>query len=107
MANESLAQLEAKYKQLEKTYNVERAALEKQILQARKGEQSGALEKIRSLMSEYGIGLDDLGLKKHGKTSKKTGTVVAQFRGPNGETWSGRGRQPRWLGDDREQFRIK
>ena len=107
MENESLAQLQAKYEQLEKEYNSARMALEKQIEQARRSEQSAALEKIRSLMNEFGLGVDDLGLKRKAKTSKKTGAVAAQFRGANGETWTGRGRQPRWLGDDREKFRIK
>jgi DNA-binding protein H-NS len=39
--------------------------------------------------------------------------IAPRYRGPNGETWSGRGRQPRWLaeleasGHSREEFRIK
>jgi DNA-binding protein H-NS len=39
--------------------------------------------------------------------------IAAKYRGPSGETWSGRGRQPRWLaeleatGRNREEFRIK
>ena len=37
-----------------------------------------------------------------GKTSAargaaKGGKVPAKYRGPNGESWSGRGKQPRWL----------
>lgn len=41
------------------------------------------------------------------------GTVPAQFRGPNGDEWSGRGKSPKWLaeaekaGRSREDFRIK
>ncbi|MDQ8150828.1 MAG: H-NS histone family protein, partial [Gemmatimonadota bacterium] len=27
----------------------------------------------------------------------KGGKVPAKYRGPNGEVWSGRGKQPRWL----------
>ena len=40
------------------------------------------------------------------------GSVPARFRGPNGETWSGRGRMPKWLsameaqGRKRDEFRI-
>jgi DNA-binding protein H-NS len=39
--------------------------------------------------------------------------LTPKYRGPSGEMWSGRGRQPRWLteleasGHDREEFRIK
>jgi len=38
--------------------------------------------------------------------------LPAKFRGPNGETWSGRGHPPNWLtilegtGANREQFRV-
>ncbi len=46
--------------------------------------------------------------------SKSAGTVVAaKYRGPNGETWSGRGLMPRWLsalvaqGKTREDFAVK
>ncbi len=44
---------------------------------------------------------------------KTAGTVVAaKFKGPNGETWSGRGLTPRWLstliaqGQSKESFAI-
>ena len=47
------------------------------------------------------------------KSRRDTGTpVAAKFRGPNGETWSGRGIPPKWLtaleaqGRNREEFRI-
>jgi len=47
------------------------------------------------------------------KSRRDTGTpVAAKFRGPNGETWSGRGIPPKWLtaleaqGRTREEFRI-
>jgi DNA-binding protein H-NS len=38
--------------------------------------------------------------------------ITPKYRGPSGETWSGRGRQPRWLaeleaaGHNREEFLI-
>jgi DNA-binding protein H-NS len=62
-------------------------------------------------MQEYGITLADLGgVVKASKTRK---AVAAQFRNPvNGDTWSGRGRVPRWLaalegaGHKREEFAI-
>lgn len=31
------------------------------------------------------------------KAAKATGPVEAKYRGPNGETWSGRGLTPKWL----------
>lgn len=52
--------------------------------------------------------------KRARKPSKQAGTKVApKYRGPNGETWSGRGVMPRWLaalvaqGKTRESFAIK
>lgn len=48
------------------------------------------------------------------KTAGKAGAkVAAKYRGPKGETWSGRGSMPRWLaelvaqGRTRESFAIK
>lgn len=39
--------------------------------------------------------------------------IEPKYRGPNGETWSGRGKLPKWIkklidaGQDKEAFRIK
>jgi DNA-binding protein H-NS len=51
---------------------------------------------------------------KRNTAARKTGQVVAaKYRGPNGETWSGRGLAPRWLatliasGKSKEDFAIK
>ena len=76
---------------------------------ARKDELSGAIQKIKDLMQQYGITVDDLSSGTRAKPAKPKGTVPAQFKNPEtGETWTGRGRAPRWLdGKDREQFRIE
>lgn len=108
MTDQTLAQLQSKYQQLEVDFKRERAALEKQMADLKKAGQADAVAKIRSLMSEFGIAPGDLGAgKKARKSSKESGPVAPKYRGPNGETWSGRGRQPTWLGNDREKFRIK
>jgi DNA-binding protein H-NS len=108
MTNPTLAELQKQYDQLQVDFKRDRAALEKQMSDVKKAEQADALAKIRSIMSEYGIAPGDLGAgKKPRKTSKQSGPVAPKYRGPNGETWTGRGRQPTWLGDDREKFRIK
>lgn len=48
------------------------------------------------------------------KTAKTAGVkVAAKYRGPNGETWSGRGLMPRWLagmvkeGRSKEDFLVQ
>lgn len=75
---------------------------------ARKDELSGAMQKIKDLMQQYGITVDDLSSGTRAKPAKVKGTVAAQFKNPEtGETWTGRGRAPRWLvGKDKEQFRM-
>lgn len=52
--------------------------------------------------------------KVAGPKGKKSGaSVAAKYRGPKGETWSGRGLMPRWLsalvaqGQAKEDFAIK
>jgi DNA-binding protein H-NS len=48
------------------------------------------------------------------RTRKDAGEPVpVKFRGPNGETWSGRGRMPKWLqaaeanGESRDKYLVK
>ena len=46
------------------------------------------------------------------KVKKPTAAVAAKYRGPNGESWSGRGLTPKWLatliaqGNAKEQYLI-
>ncbi|WGG48898.1 H-NS histone family protein [Rugamonas sp. DEMB1] len=75
---------------------------------ARKDEINGAIQKIRELMQLHGVTAEDLAAGSRAKQAKAKGTVAAQFKNPEtGDTWTGRGRAPRWLdGKDKEQFRI-
>ncbi len=82
----------------------QKEALERQIEQTTTQERGSAIEKVRALMSEYGLTVADLGGKtgasaKVAKKSKTGGTkVAAKYRNTStGESWSGRGLQPRWL----------
>lgn len=76
---------------------------------ARQDEITGAVQQIKSLMQQYGITVADLSSTRTAKVMKTKGSVAAQFKNPEtGETWTGRGRAPRWLdGKDRETYRIK
>lgn len=76
---------------------------------ARKNEIDDAITKIKDLMQMYGVSIEDLSSGSRAKPAKAKGTVAAQFKNSEtGETWTGRGRAPRWLdGKDKEQFRIK
>lgn len=74
----------------------QKQALEKRIEDARRAERSEAIRKIRDLMEQYGLSPADL---KPGATrSRKGGKVPAKYRDPaTGDSWSGRGLQPKWL----------
>lgn len=88
----------------------QRAELEKQIEQTRREERESALNQIRQLMSQYGLTAADLaGRSGSPKAARGTGNaasttgrsgakVAAKYRdAQSGDTWSGRGLQPRWL----------
>lgn len=112
--------------------------LTKQASEIKAREFAKTVQDILAKMNAFGIGLKDLqsgraskaaakgkvrkpvsslsrrtGVKAKSK-SKNAGVVVAaKFRGPNGESWSGRGLMPRWLsafvaqGKPKEEFAIK
>ncbi|MBV8123506.1 MAG: H-NS histone family protein [Burkholderiaceae bacterium] len=75
----------------------QRAALDQQIAATKDRERAEAVAKVRSLMTEYGLTALDLGARPS-KTAKPTQKVAAKYRNKaTGETWSGRGLQPKWL----------
>ena len=89
--------------------------LQKQASEIKAREFDKTVQDIREKMKAFGITVKDLqsapvGRKVRGKAvvaaktkpsggkSKAAGGVVAaKYRGPNGESWSGRGLTPRWL----------
>jgi DNA-binding protein H-NS len=104
------------------------ANLQKQADEIRSKEFDTTIIEIRQKMLAFGITIKDLQSTKvkskpgrkpktvsAGKTAKakKPGVAVAaKYRGPNGETWTGRGLTPKWLaslvaaGATKEQFLI-
>ena len=79
----------------------QKAALEKQISDAQREERASAIAQIKALMSEHGLTLADLGNRSAPLPQpKKAGTVkvAAKYRDSvTGDSWSGRGLQPKWL----------
>jgi DNA-binding protein H-NS len=80
-------------------------------------------EAKESLISEFqdraqkmGLSLTDLFPAKTGKKekekNKKGDERAVKYRGPNGESWSGHGKPPKWIkaleseGHKREEFRV-
>lgn len=104
--------------------------LQKQANEIKSKEFSSTVQEILAKMQAFGITVKDLqtakpakagkagrkakvGVEKTPKASKKSKVAVApKFRGPNGETWSGRGLTPKWLaaliaqGQPKESFAI-
>ena len=79
----------------------QRAALDQQIVAAQREARESAIAKVCALMEEHGLTMADLQPRKPRpapKSGKAGGKVPAKYRNKaTGETWSGRGLQPRWL----------
>lgn len=77
----------------------QKEALERQIEQTRQQDRSDAIAKVRALMDEYGLTVADLSGKGIPKPRAGKGNkVAAKYRNSaTGESWSGRGLQPKWL----------
>jgi len=74
----------------------QKASLEKQIADAQREERQAAISQVKSLMAEHGLTMADLDSRS--KTKSAGGKVAPKYRNKaTGETWSGRGLQPRWL----------
>ncbi|MCX8520506.1 MAG: H-NS histone family protein [Rhodoferax sp.] len=105
------------------------ANLQKQAEELRSKEYQATIVEIRQKMQAFGISMKDIqstkGKAKPGRKGKASSTpdkpakvkkqaapVAAKYRGPNGETWSGRGLTPKWLksfeaaGQPKESFLI-
>jgi DNA-binding protein H-NS len=77
----------------------QKEALEREIELTKKQERVEAVKQVRALMSQYGLSPADLAVRNSSKPKAGTGKkVAAKFRNTaTGETWSGRGLQPKWL----------
>ena len=102
------------------------AQLQKQLAAAEIS-KAPAIKKVKALMKKLGVTLEDL---SEGKTSgrrgrppkalsatpqkpnKSRGKVAIKYRDEKGNTWTGRGKTPRWLveaektGKSRDAFKI-
>jgi DNA-binding protein H-NS len=105
--------------------------LQRQAADIKSKEFSATVRDIQAKMQAFGITVKDLQTRKTAKGAAKSGRpakekaakapkaarkssqpVAAKFRGPNGETWSGRGLTPKWLaslvaqGQSKESFAV-
>jgi DNA-binding protein H-NS len=100
----------------------QKAALEKQIEETQREQRKQAISQVRELMARHGLSISDLqptktkahpGRPPGAKRPKGGGKVPVKYRNAEtGDTWSGRGLQPRWLkaaldaGRKLEDFRV-
>ena len=83
------------------------------LVQRQAQERAQAREEMLALAANRGFSLDELMGKTKGR--KSGGTVAIKYRNPDNpsDTWTGRGRQPKWLaplikkGAKLEKFLIK
>lgn len=86
------------------------ARLQAQADEARRTELGNVIEEIRGKIAEYGLTAQDLGFAvaaKRGRPPKKA-PLPPKYQDPkSGNTWSGRGKPPKWIsGKNRERFLI-
>ncbi len=70
--------------------------MQESVNQLRAELRAEAIEKAQEIINGFKLSASDFHFKE--TTSRaKTRQVSPKFQGPNGETWTGRGRLPRWL----------
>lgn len=76
-----------------------KAELERQIEATRRHERADAIAKVKALMAEQGLSVADIsGKSAPTRGGGSGGKVAAKYRNAaTGESWSGRGLQPKWL----------
>jgi DNA-binding protein H-NS len=87
------------------------AKLEAQAEEARRTEVGNVIAEIRQKIVEYGLSAHDLGFAeaaRRGRPPKKA-PLPPKYQDPkSGNTWSGRGKPPKWIvGKNRDRFLIQ
>jgi DNA-binding protein H-NS len=85
----------------------QREQLDKQIKEAVLREKADGVAKAKLIIEQYGLSASDLFSRKAGARSP-SGKVAPKYRNPtSGETWTGRGKAPKWIESrDRTSFLI-
>lgn len=99
------------YKQL----IAEKEALEARLAEMRATEIAGVIEQIQALMAEYDLTVEDIAPKRRRGRPAGSHTQGVATKAPlppkyldpkTGNTWSGRGRAPAWIGKNPKRFLI-
>jgi DNA-binding protein H-NS len=80
-------------------------ALDEQIAEIKAAQRADAISQCVALIKHHDLTERDL-FRSSAKSEPKA-TVAPKYRNPlTGETWSGRGRAPKWINGDREAFAV-
>ncbi|WP_431825517.1 H-NS family nucleoid-associated regulatory protein [Burkholderia sp. F1] len=86
-------------------------ALSRETEEARQREFGTALSMVRDAVQTYGISPEQINpaWRRTSDTDRRKGPITPKYRNPaTGETWSGRGRTPKWMtGQSRAEFLIE
>lgn len=101
----------------------QKASLDRKIATARKREVASVVKQINALIEQYQLQPSELTFAakgasagraaakpkaKPGRKAKTTGPAPAKYRNPQtGDTWSGRGRSPKWVVGEKSQYLIE
>jgi len=82
----------------------QKAELDAKIAEALKNERKNAITQVRSLVTQFKLTEKEIFSNK----AKASTPVAAKYvNRETGKTWSGRGREPKWLvGKNKEDFAI-
>ena len=85
----------------------QRELLDKQIKVAVQREKADGIAKAKAIIEQYDLSASDLFSRKAGSKAGG-GKVAPKYRNPTtGETWTGRGKAPKWIdGRDRSNYVI-
>lgn len=85
--------------------------IEKAIVEEKERRRFEGIEKVKAIIEEYDLEINDIFpnrvIKSKG-TDIGSNKVAPKYRNPeNGNTWTGRGKEPTWIaGKDRDLFLI-
>jgi len=74
-------------------------------IEKQNAERAALRERVIAMVKEHGFEISDL----FGKGGKGKGSVVVKYRDPQnpGNTWTGRGRMPRWMAAATKGGKVK
>ncbi len=78
------------------------ADIQSEMSRKKQEQKREVVAKVKALLADHGMTLDDLPGRSAAKPAKATkGTVPPKYRNPkdSSQTWTGRGRKPRWVAE--------